>query len=125
MVMVRSGRKTAEVSVIWWLLILLPQPPPSNKLELPPLWLCTGVSAEARCLPEISLPVSGRTGCTGQFLFPEGRGDCLPKQFSGDGDGWLVFEPSGPSLWGPSQKVPFCGGGSADLCIVNLQVGVR
>lgn len=33
MAMVRSGRKTAEVSVIWWLLILLPQPAPSSKLD--------------------------------------------------------------------------------------------
>lgn len=108
MAMVRSGRKTAEVSVIWWLLILLPQPAPNSKLDgAASLLLCTGLSAEASRLPEISLSVVlGRTGPTGQFLLPEGREDCLYEQFSTNGVGWLMFEPSRLCLWGPSPKSP-------------------
>lgn len=48
-----------------------PQPPLGNKLEPSPLLLCIRVSAKASCLPEILLPVLGRTGATGWFLLPQ------------------------------------------------------
>lgn len=104
MVMVRSGRKTAEVSVIWWLLVLLPQPPPSNTLELPLLLLCRGERAEASCLPDISLLVIGRTGCTGQFLLPEGT--VGPNSSAGMGMGGSCLSLAGCVCGDPLQKVP-------------------
>lgn len=52
----------------------LPTPLPTTSQQqtgaVSTVGVCLGVSAEASCLPEILLPVLGRTGPTGRFLLP-------------------------------------------------------
>lgn len=103
MVMVCSDRKTAEVSVIWWLLIPpIPQPPPSNKLELSPPLLCIGASTEASCLPEIFTAWSWKDRPDRMVSASIVKGTVYMNKFI-----LLMFEPSRLNLWEPAPNVPF------------------
>lgn len=110
MVMVRSGRKTAEVSVIWWLLFSpLPIPLTISQQQTGAVSTVTVYRGERRS----QLPPRNFTACfwkdrphrmdSASIV----KGDCLREQFNPGGDGWLMVEPSRLSLWEPAPNVPF------------------
>lgn len=72
MVMVGSGRKTAEVLVNRWLRI---HRPPSSTARTAPTaaQLCKMVTAEVTASPKRHCCFLERQGCAGGFLLPEGR----------------------------------------------------
>lgn len=106
MVMVGSGRKTAEVLVIRWLRV---RRPPSSTARTAPTaaQLCKMVTAEVTASPKRHCRFLERQGCAGVFLFPEGEGaQCLGP-----------FHWGGGFLLTPSVTGRACGGADKPLLV--------
>lgn len=104
MVMVGSGRKPVEVSVIWWLYIHC-FPEQRTRATSTVTVLCKMVITEVGHLPEVSLLVLGRVGLhRGRLLPKEGVLSAGALQLRVGGAHVRTLNPAGWFWEGPLQK---------------------
>lgn len=106
MVMVGSGRKTAEVSAVWWLRARRPLSSATRAAPSTPstAWLSNLVTVQAAASPQRHLPPLGRVR---PLPLPEGEGpECLQGHLSWGGDSLRTPSPTGRGCGETSAQSP-------------------